>query len=78
MNVLYTDDWIVVAEKPRGVLSEGSDAGGMPALLAAELGSPVLTVHRLDRETAGLMVFARSGKGRTCEIRQRRTSIYRS
>ncbi|MBR7094724.1 MAG: RluA family pseudouridine synthase [Clostridia bacterium] len=62
MNVLYTDDWIVVAEKPRGVLSEGSDAGGMPALLAAELGSPVLTVHRLDRETAGLMVFARDGK----------------
>ncbi len=62
MNILYDDKWIAVAEKPRGVLSEGSDAGGMPALLAAELGVPVLTVHRLDRETAGLMVFAKDGK----------------
>ena len=62
MNIVYSDDCIVVAEKPRGVLSEGSDAGGMPALLAEALGFPVLTVHRLDRETAGLMVFARDGK----------------
>ncbi len=62
MNIVYSDESIVVAEKPRGVLSEGSDVGGMPALLAAELGAPVHTVHRLDRETAGLMVFARDGK----------------
>ena len=61
-NIVYCDRDIVVAEKPRGVLSEGSDVGGMPALLQAELGSPVFTVHRLDRETAGLMVFARDGK----------------
>lgn len=61
-NILYLDRDIVVAEKPRGVLSEGSDVGGIPALLEAELGSPVLTVHRLDRETAGVMVFARSGR----------------
>ena len=62
MDVLYSDRDIVVACKPRGVLSEGSDASGMPVLLARELGGEVLTVHRLDRETAGLMVFARSGK----------------
>ena len=62
MNILYLDRDIVVAEKPRGVLSEGSDAGGMPSLLEAELGTPVLTVHRLDRETAGVMVFARNGR----------------
>ncbi len=62
MNILYNDKWITVAEKPRGTLSEGSDAGGMPALLEEELGERVLTVHRLDRETAGLMVFAKDGK----------------
>lgn len=61
MHILYLDAAIAVAEKPRGVLSEGSDQNGMPALLAAELGGTVLTVHRLDRETAGLMVFARTG-----------------
>ncbi len=62
MNIVYSDKWIVVAEKPRGVLSEGSDAAGMPALLEAACGARVLTVHRLDRETAGLMVFAKDGK----------------
>lgn len=62
MEILYRDRDIIVACKPRGVLSEGADVGGMPSLLAAEVGGEVLTVHRLDRETAGLMVFARSGK----------------
>ena len=61
-NIVYCDRAIVVAEKPRGVLSEGSDPGGMPSLLREKLGSTVLTVHRLDRETAGLMVFARDGR----------------
>ena len=62
MQILYSDRDIIVACKPRGVLSEGADVGGMPSLLAKELGGEVLTVHRLDRETAGLMVFARSGR----------------
>ena len=62
MDILYSDRDIIVACKPRGVLSEGADVGGMPSLLAAEIGSEVFTVHRLDRETAGLMVFARSGR----------------
>ncbi len=61
-TVLYEDRYLVVASKPRGVLSEGSDRGGMPALLREKCGYPVYTVHRLDRETAGLMVFARDGK----------------
>ena len=62
MHILYEDNSVVVACKPRGVLSEGSDAAGMPALLKEALGCEVLTVHRLDRETAGLMVFAKSGR----------------
>lgn len=62
MEILYEDRAIVVAKKPRGVLSEGSDPGGMPALLAEAVGGRILTVHRLDRETAGVMVFARDGR----------------
>lgn len=62
MEILYSDRHIVVACKPRGVLSEGSDNGGMPALLKEALSGEIHTVHRLDRETAGLMVFARDGK----------------
>ena len=50
MEILYQDSEIAVVCKPRGVLSEGADVGGMPSLLAAEIGSEIFTVHRLDRE----------------------------
>ncbi len=62
IEILYRDEWLVVARKPRGVLSEGGTRDGMPARLSELLGKPPLTVHRLDRETAGVMVFALDGK----------------
>lgn len=57
VTILYRDDSIVVAVKPAGVLSESE---GMPAMLEEQIGSPALTVHRLDRETHGVMVYALS------------------
>ena len=60
MNVVYEDADLILCEKPAGVLSE---EGGMPALLRAELGAEeIYCVHRLDKETGGLMVYARTGK----------------
>ncbi len=60
MNVVYEDADLILCEKPAGVLSE---EGGMPALLRAELGTEeIYCVHRLDKETGGLMVYARTGK----------------
>lgn len=60
MYVVYEDADLLLCEKPAGVLSE---EGGMPALLRAELGTEeIYCVHRLDRETGGLMVYARTGK----------------
>ena len=58
MELLHQDRDMVLAVKPFGVLSEGE--GGMPSLLAAELGGEIFPVHRLDRETGGCMVFART------------------
>lgn len=58
MELLQQDRDMVLAVKPFGVLSEGE--GGMPSLLAAELGGEIFPVHRLDRETGGCMVFART------------------
>lgn len=58
MNILYEDRDLVVCEKPEGVLSE---EGGMPELLRDATGSPeIFCVHRLDRETGGLMVYAKT------------------
>ncbi|MBR3837488.1 MAG: RluA family pseudouridine synthase [Clostridia bacterium] len=62
MNILFVDDAIVVAIKPAGVLSQEGEAGSLPAKLKEELGGEIYCVHRLDRETAGVMVFARSQK----------------
>ena len=56
--IVYQDAYIVVCRKPAGVLSE---EGGMPELLKASTGAEeIFCVHRLDRETAGLMVYART------------------
>ena len=62
IEILYQDRDLVVAVKPRGVLSEaqaGEDC--MPALLQPHAGE-VLTVHRLDRPVGGVMVYARNKK----------------
>ena len=60
MTIVYQDERIVVAVKPNGVLST-DEPGGMPSLLRQTLGTDCIrTVHRLDAQTGGLMVFARS------------------
>ncbi len=59
ITVLYEDAALVVCVKPRGVLA-AADASGKRSM--AELLAPrtVYPVHRLDRETVGLMVFAKT------------------
>ena len=58
MELLHQDRDLVLCVKPFGALSEGE--GGMPGLLAEELGGEIFPVHRLDRETGGCMVFAKT------------------
>jgi len=65
IDILHCTDDFVVVNKPRGMLSEGE----CPNAIAGELqrrGVPhpdeLYTVHRLDRTTAGLMVYARTKK----------------
>jgi 23S rRNA pseudouridine1911/1915/1917 synthase len=70
LRIVHLDDAIVVIDKPAGLLSMGSDREKEKTAhrmlnehLKALAKSPqqqVFIVHRLDRETSGLMVFARS------------------
>ena len=57
-KILYLDKNIVVAVKPSGYLSEGGGDLSLPDALTKEIGVPVLAVHRLDRETEGIIVYA--------------------
>ncbi|MBQ3265427.1 MAG: RluA family pseudouridine synthase [Ruminococcus sp.] len=62
MKLYYNDEHIVAAYKPYGVLSEEDDKKpNMPALLNAQLGcEKIYTVHRLDRTTQGVTVYAKT------------------
>lgn len=64
LSILYTDNQIAVAIKPAGVVSQADESGreSMISLLKESLGGEIYPVHRLDRETAGVMVFARTSK----------------
>ena len=58
-RILYKDDHLIVIEKPSGVLSQAEANGGdsIPKRLEAQ-GFTVKPVHRLDRATGGVMVYA--------------------
>ena len=60
VEILYQDRSLCIAVKPAGVLSEPDGrGGGMPELLAGQLGGEIFTVHRLDRAVSGVMLFSR-------------------
>ena len=56
MELLYQDAGIVVCRKEAGMDSEMD----IPRILREQLGGDILPVHRLDRGTEGLMVYART------------------
>ncbi len=70
LRIVHLDDAIVVVDKPAGLLSMGSEHEKertayriLNDYLKTSAKSPVhqvFIVHRLDRETSGLMVFARN------------------
>ncbi len=70
LRIVHLDDSVVVVEKPAGLLSIGSGAEKektahrilneyLKALVKSD-SQQAFIVHRLDRETSGLIIFARS------------------
>lgn len=62
-RLLFADGSLAAVDKPAGVPAQPtltSDRGHLPELVAELLGSPVRLVHRLDRETSGVTVLART------------------
>lgn len=64
LKLVFRDDWLIVVEKPAGLLStptgrdEAETALHGAKMLAGD-GRAVKVVHRLDKHTSGLLVFAR-------------------
>jgi 23S rRNA pseudouridine1911/1915/1917 synthase len=67
LKIVYEDDWYIVIDKPTGILvtpSANKDLDSLTDRVNAELAKRGLTVkahpcHRLDRETSGLVIFAK-------------------
>ena len=74
--MLYEDDAVLAINKPSGLLAvpvEGSDTPSALSLLIAELkplSRRAYVVHRIDRFTSGVLLFAKSQAARASLIRQ--------
>ncbi len=89
MQVLYADNHILVVDKPAGMLAQPGAARGPDLLEAArawvrsakgkrEGNVYVGLVHRLDRNTSGVMVLARTSKaGRRLARQWREHTVYK-
>jgi 23S rRNA pseudouridine1911/1915/1917 synthase len=80
LTVLYEDEWLLAIAKPAGQLSHpargeqrGTAANAVAARYAGPNGSvePIRPVHRLDRNTSGVLVFGREARAAGGLARQR-------
>jgi len=70
---IYEDDWIIAVDKPAGlavIAPEGSRATSLYDIVTEHIRrrnpkGRAAVVHRLDRESSGVLVFAVSGKVKT-------------
>jgi 23S rRNA pseudouridine1911/1915/1917 synthase len=69
--IVYEDEALIVIDKPSGLLTVATESekldtafARLSALLAARDAGRPYVVHRLDRETSGLLLFARTVEGR--------------
>lgn len=58
-TILYKDQHLLLVEKPVGLSAQAAEGDSLPHRLE-QLGYPVKPVHRLDKPTGGVMVYART------------------
>jgi RluA family pseudouridine synthase len=65
MNILYQDDFFLAVDKPAGIATVPggwqADTPSLAKTLEREFGR-VWTVHRLDKDTSGVILFARTAE----------------
>ena len=76
VSVLYEDDAVIALDKPAGLLAvpiKGSNTPSALSLLTANLKlkkQRALVVHRIDRFTSGILLFAKTSSDRDTLVRQ--------
>lgn len=66
-EIIFEDDAFVVALKPFGMLCVPGKTGekSLMEILSEQLGCPLFDVHRLDMDTSGIVVFAKTAQVQT-------------
>ncbi len=76
LRVLYQDDAVVVLNKPAKLLAVPTDHSNLPSalsILSEELKSrrqQAFVVHRIDRETSGILLFTKTWPDREALVQQ--------
>ena len=61
LEIVFEDRWVIVVNKPSGLLSMSAGRTGEETAYSMlyDYAGKIFIVHRLDRDTSGLMVFAK-------------------
>ncbi len=69
LPILWQDDDVVAVDKPENLAAIPESAGDQACLqmrLAAQLGTRLWVVHRLDKEVSGAILFAKNAAAHRC------------
>ena len=66
--ILWQDSDYLVVNKPAFLLTNGSDSSVEAMLRKQEKNKNIYAVHRLDKETSGCVIFAKSAEAKTAAI----------
>ena len=62
MKILHDDPSFIIAQKSAGVNFHSEGEAGFVVQVSQQLGIPLFPVHRLDKMTSGLVIFAKSSE----------------
>ena len=60
IHILFENTHFIIAIKPAGVNFHSEEAAGFVVQVSEQMGFPLYPVHRLDKMTSGLVIFAKS------------------
>lgn len=66
--IVYEDKYLAIVNKPRNLLSQfdgNKENESLDVLLSKYLGKQAMLINRLDKDTSGLIVFAKDNKSAT-------------
>jgi 23S rRNA pseudouridine1911/1915/1917 synthase len=68
ISILWQDTDYLIVNKPAYLLTNGSDDSVEAMLRKQEKNKTIYAVHRLDKETSGCVIFAKSAEAKTAAI----------